>query len=426
VRGAAVDVVEVVSMVGTTIVGATYVPSNGCYRIGTAPGVDLPLTGAPHPSFPLVAAGRDGGWVLHWHPDIEGRLILDGALVDPSTLAGAREITIVPEVEIRVQIGRIWIRITRMKLARRHVPRARIDHRPLLFSVGSVVAHLLVVGLAHASAPEPRPIPHEPRPRLVRVQDLAPAPKRRVEPPLVDALDAQRVRHRVVTAPKPKRGGAANQPRERATARSSGILDSAELTAGLQRITGTVDLHAALSELYPLYNEEEAQAGNFGNSGGRFECADCETVPTGRYQTVAEGPGAGDGYDPSRDKSAGHAGDPPTAIPRVSMPKVSLCGGSTPCAARGAGTVSDVGHYFERRRGRIAACLEPALRVDPDMRGEVILEFEIDVDGKVKRVRRQGPAMFADCISHFVEASAFHPTLWGTQVTYSLMVQPTS
>jgi hypothetical protein len=60
--------------------------------------------------------------------------------------------------------------------------------------------------------------------------------------------------------------------------------------------------------------------------------------------------------------------------------------------------------------------------------GEVILEFEfeIDVDGKVKRVRRQGPAMFADCISHQVEASAFHPTLWGTQVTYSLMVQPTS
>lgn len=436
----AAEAVEVVASFGHTIIDVTHVPVNGCYRVGTAPGVNLPLAALPYPSFPLVAAGPDDSWVFHWHTGIEGALVLDGQPMNLSMLgapsamiSGAREIVLLPEARVCAQIGRVAIRVTRMQAPGSVVPRARIDRRPLLFAASSLAAHLMVVQQAATATPPTSAEAHRAtsRPRLARIAKVALVPTPPVGLPPVSHGTHPAHRSKLV-ASTPTRPGAPNEPRERALerARTAGVLGSPELVAGLDRITGVVDLDAALSGLHEVYDEDAAQSGNFGMSGRRFDpmanCADCGTIATGPYKTVSSGRGAGDDYGLFRtDRGPEGRGGPEAAAPR-SQPTVSLCIGSTPCVTSEGATLAGVTRQFKRRRAAIMSCYLPLAQVDPGLQGEVILDFEIDADGRVKRVRRQGPGTLADCVAGLVEKFVFRPAFGGTLVTYSMMFRPSS
>src|SRR5690606_29571423 len=88
------------------------------YPIGTAPGVEQPLQGAPSESFPLVAPSQSGDdFVFHFGTGMTGEAIIDGRAVPFAELAatgrarpstaqpGAFELPLAAQSRIRARIG---------------------------------------------------------------------------------------------------------------------------------------------------------------------------------------------------------------------------------------------------------------------------------------------------------------------------------
>src|SRR5262245_8079399 len=106
------DVVEVVARFGDTVLDYRHLGASDVYRIGTGPDVDLALPG--HTSFPLVDRGT--------------------VRIPVGIAATTRGTT------TRFAIGLVSIAITRVKLAKVHVPRKRPDWRPPAYLLGSLLA----------------------------------------------------------------------------------------------------------------------------------------------------------------------------------------------------------------------------------------------------------------------------------------------
>jgi hypothetical protein len=133
------------------------------YRIGTAPGVEQPLEGAPSASFPLVAPSGDDFGFNHG-PGIEGELIAGGTSTPLSELAasgrvrpsatvpGAIEIPIPAAARIRARVGGATFLVSAVARPRPQVAAAfagALEGRAMKYVAGSLALHLGIVFLLH-------------------------------------------------------------------------------------------------------------------------------------------------------------------------------------------------------------------------------------------------------------------------------------
>ena len=132
------------------------------YRIGTAAGVEQPVTGAPAESFPLVAPSQNGDdFVLNFAAGVSGETMIDGKLVTlaeltqtgqaraSSTVPGAFEMPIAMGSRIRAQVGLTSFVVSGVAQPKEHTSPllSGLESRKMAYFAGSLAAHLGVVML---------------------------------------------------------------------------------------------------------------------------------------------------------------------------------------------------------------------------------------------------------------------------------------
>jgi hypothetical protein len=127
------------------------------YRIGTAPGVEQPLEGAPTADFPLVAPSGDE-FVFNFARNMTGEAIIDNRATPfaelvangharPSTsLPGAFELPLSLHPRIRAKVGQTSFLVSAVPQPRRHAtPLFSVQSRTLSYFAGSLGVHLGIV-----------------------------------------------------------------------------------------------------------------------------------------------------------------------------------------------------------------------------------------------------------------------------------------
>jgi hypothetical protein len=400
------DVVVVVARFASTLLEVARIDHGDTYRVGSAPDVDLPLDVSPLTTFPLVGSTADG-FVVRCPVGVPATCVAR----DGQVSVAERELRLEPGMRVELTLGRVALTIAR-DAAAAPLARRAIDRRPYGFAVVSFVLHLIVLTIAHAEAeldpitipvaivdPAPRPAP--PHARLARLP--APRPARRPSHARALAATPSTSPATPATHPEPatprSRPGRADGPR--------GGLDMLGGLGDLSAITGTKDLAAELADLGPIYDQEAANRDGFGNANGRFDPARdpaFDSVKTGRYATVATGPGAGAHYDL------------PGAVARP--PIMGLTCDDDRCVADGSFDRHAVRDVIERRYVQLIGCFERHARRAP--RVELTLRFDIEPDGSTGGVRADEAGRVGSCVARIVERVKFPTTARATRVTYPM------
>ncbi|MBV8762940.1 MAG: FHA domain-containing protein, partial [Deltaproteobacteria bacterium] len=111
-------------------------------RIGTAPGVEFPIEGAPSPDFPLVAPHGDD-FAFSFSPGMEGEMVVNGQSTTLGELASQGRTTISPipsGAKIRVRVGRTTFLVSSVARPRRHAAPLLSFDTPFMVSLGGTTA----------------------------------------------------------------------------------------------------------------------------------------------------------------------------------------------------------------------------------------------------------------------------------------------
>jgi hypothetical protein len=130
------------------------------YRVGTAPGVEQPVQGAPTEAFPLVAPTETGeDFVFNFGAGMTGDAIIDGRATPLAELAatgrarpsaalpGAYELPLVAQSRIRTKIGQTLFVVSAVPQPRRQPTPllAGMQSRTMAYFAGSLGVHLALV-----------------------------------------------------------------------------------------------------------------------------------------------------------------------------------------------------------------------------------------------------------------------------------------
>jgi len=411
------------------------------YRIGTAPGVELALDGAPAPAFPLIAPSPSGDdFVFNYGAGIDGELLLDGKSLPLSELAaagrarpsastaGAIEVPIPPRARIRARAGRTTFLISSVARPRRHaVPLlAGLESRAMTYFAGSLAVHLgvwailqlvppdasaasidlpieerILVGIKMPGTIDPMPEPDKDPGVTAGGQGSAPMPL----PSGASGNPETSNRGRILierTAPTPQ---LSSREVEIERARTAGFLGA--LAASPIRVLGAeLDLASGFdSESFngPLYGAYgEGGGGNFGGGRSGFGigggCSDdCGTIGTStgyRIGGLARVPG----YDYGLH-SRGYG-------PRDRRPDPPQAGEPT---LRGAGyDKSIIRRYIRRHIDKIGYCYDKQLLAHPELAGEITATFLIGPGGEVQTASGTGfDRDVASCVAGVIKTISF-------------------
>lgn len=419
------------------------------YRIGTAPGVELPTAHAPSPAFPLVAPSGDD-FVLNYAAGIDGEVIVDGAPVALSALAaqpsraaaGAFEIAIPRNARIRARIGQATVMISAVERPRRHA-RAGIalDHRVAAYAAGSLALHLAVWAVLRATPPD------EMRPSLsvdaaeelsLRAAGIAfrePPPER----PTTGGGDAAEGEPNA--APKMALpSGATGDPRTAAdgrlklarnadtpdaspqmsrddaikAAQHAGIFGSELLMSGVKSLSARVDLANGFDDENingAIYGADGGPGGGvFGGGvrgfdiGGGCAVPPCGTGPgtsdlyAARYDTIRKGRRTGDRFS-LRDSGGPGIPSRVAGIPTTRIGTPTVQGGYDRALIR---------RYIRRQLNEITFCYEKQLLARPALAGEVQVSFLISGTGVVQSAVGSGlDPEVASCVAGVLQRIQF-------------------
>jgi hypothetical protein len=410
------------------------------YRIGTAPGVELAIEGAPAPAFPLVAPSGDD-FVFHFAPGIDGELLQGGSATPLTQLAasgrarpsastpGAFALAIPRHARIRARAGLATFLIAAVPRPRRHAAPllAGIERRVVAYVAGSLAVHLAIWGILQLIPPEPSSISLE-----------APA----FEPIAVAIQSAQ---HEDPVQPDSEvpggGGGDTGGPRMALPEGASG--DPAVADHGRLRIAGA-DLPPVMSRDEAIRNARETSffgreflasairdlaerpdfaqgfdpvsadgswVGDLGAGGGNFGagragaglgggcsglCGDALIAGDSRYATISDGPGVGGRYG-LRSGGFGTRGHDPQ-LPTIGTPRVEGSGPDKTIIRR----------YIRRSVDKIAYCYDSQLLAHPGIEGEILVKFFIAPTGAVERSSGAGfDPEVARCVADVIRAIAF-------------------
>jgi hypothetical protein len=409
------------------------------YRIGTAPGVELAIEGAPAPAFPLVAPSGDD-FVFQFAPGIDGELLQGDSSTPLAQLAAARrarpsasipgafEVAIPRHARIRARAGRATFLIAAVPRPRRHATPllAGLDSRALVYVAGSLAAHLAIWGILRLVPPEPMAInvdPPLPEPIATRLQGGVvedPVPPPSTEPgegggdpggprmalPSGASGDPTATDHGRLRIPDAHLPPAMSSSEAIRIARESGLVGNELLATAVADLAERPDFLSGFdTDSYSgaLVGADGGGAGSFGagrtglGAGGGCAAEPCGLIPGGsRYLTIGDGPGAGGSYGlPGRGFGTGvHR----PLLPTIGPPQVDGPGYDKTIIRR----------YIRRSIDKIGYCYDKQLLAHPGIAGEVVVKFFIAPTGGVERSSGTGfDPEVARCVADIIHAIEF-------------------
>jgi hypothetical protein len=443
--------------VTTALVRARRERKSPYYRIGTAPGVEQPLEGAPSQSFPLVAPQGDD-FVFNFGAGMEGELIVDGAstpLADlaaqgrarPSaTTAGAIEVPIPAKARIRARAGQATFLVSAVaKPQGQTMPLfANLDRRVGGYVAGSLAVHLGVWLFLQSVPPDDYGVNidvHAGEDLSMRASNIT---NENAVPEIPESTtDGDESGDQGAGAKMALKEGAAGKPdatRESGhiriknnnldpqlakadalrMAREAGMLGSTQmLNESIASVTGTGDMSSGfdMTNIHgPLYGAEGEGRGNFGGGrhgfdvGGGCIGGNCGVIGDGRYGTIGNGRDVGEGYEPGRGRGGlrRRVAATPPVVPGMPSPVGNL-------------DKEIIRRYIKRSLHKIAYCYESELLARPNLGGEVMTQFLIASDGSVQASHAKGfDPKVSGCVASVIKTIGFpKPTDGGSvQVNY--------
>jgi FHA domain len=417
------------------------------YRIGTAPGVEHALVGAPGPAFALVAPSGDD-FVFNYGAGIDGELTVGGATTALAALAaqgrsrpspsivGAIEVPIPAHARICARAGLTTFVVSAVARPRQHAAPvlASLERRTLGYVAGSLAAHLGLLAIVQAmpvEATTPSSDLTLGEPVLVHVVGSSPDDPLRPEPiPDRDGGGGEAGGGPAMRLPEGAAGDASahdadghlriaqvrdERPQRShdelvAAARTSGWLGSTELSEAIRSITGADALTSGFDTATihgPRVVAEDSGLGSFGGGrtglAGGGGCLDepCGTIATERYLTGGRriGPGGpgGPGFGFGGVGGRGLRRHRP-ALPVMPDPKVDGPGYDKQIIRR------HVRHHIDQ----ISYCYEKQLLANPTLGGTIAVKFLISATGGVQASTATGfDPEVARCVAGVIGAIAF-------------------
>jgi hypothetical protein len=405
------------------------------YRIGTAPGVELALDGAPAAAFPLVGPSPSGDdFVMTYAAGIEGDLSLDGTTTSLAELAthgkpsgrtaGAIELPIPAGARIRARNGKATFVITAVPQPRRHAAPllANVERRTVMYVAGSLAAHLIVLGaLAQLQEGDgTAAIDYDGR-ELIDISSTSVERETQTPPDKTDdgnspggggdqgatALDAIMGR---AGKPDSTQQGAMKIAGEQAPPQLTRqeIIDAARTTdiaarvhaSDFENLVASADLQTGFDDRTIIGADAEGTEtgyGSFGRSRSGFGtgCGGCEgwgTIGSGRFGTIGTGPGTG--FGPGGGD--GHVFRDRKHVSEVPRPVIG--------EPEGIGDGREiVRRYINRNIEKIKYCYEKELLAKPGLAGTISVQFFLGETGNVTGSVGQGfDANVASCVADVV------------------------
>jgi hypothetical protein len=427
-----------------------------CYRIGTAPGVEQPLEGAPSASFPLVAPSGDD-FVFNYGPGIEGELIADGTStplaelaasgrVRPSaTVPGAIEIPIPAAARIRARAGQATFLVSAVARPQPQVAAAfagALEGRAMTYVAGSLALHLGIVFLLHQIPVADAGVNVDLGSREQLVMIGKDAGRETPPPPEQEAGDAgagtdgeskqttgmalptgiagdpgqqnDKGKLKIMdsdTAPQLSRAEALEQ------ARTAGVLGSARLRDSISSLTSDLDLASGFdreNQWGLVDGSGGAGRGTFGmgvsgdGRGGNCFSPPCGIIGTGTHFTGTIGTGkyAGDGYWTGKGGN-GKYREHVALVPKLGPPVVQNDGLDR----------SIIKRHVKQREAQIGYCYEKELLARPGLAGEVKISFLIGPSGTVQSAAGTGfDEVVASCVAGVIKNIAFPASKSGAPI----------
>jgi pSer/pThr/pTyr-binding forkhead associated (FHA) protein len=423
-------------------------------KIGSAPGVEFPVEGAPSPEFPLVMPQGDD-FAFHFGHGMEGEMVVNGQSTTLQELAAQGRTTISPlpnGAKIRARVGKTTFLVSAVPAPRRHAMPlfAAMESRVMAYFAGSLAVHLGIWLLLQQ-------IPVEDSAANVDLasledtntktnsssQDDPPPP-----PPEEQNDDGKDESGGTGTAMALDEGKMGKKDSDRATgqykmkkeqedpqlarqqaidqARNAGILGNTALTQGgaFASLTGTGDISSGFddSNIYGglLGNEAGEMNGGFGYGRSGFGPGGggtgWGTIGTGRYGTIGHGSGTGSGYGVGGGR--GGMRGRTAAVPTVSIGQPNAQGDLDKAIIR---------RYIKRNIQKITYCYEKQLLAKPGLAGTVQTQFFISPNGNVTASSGSGvDPEVANCVADVIHQIEFPKPKGGggVQVNYPFTFRP--
>ena len=443
--------------VTTALVRARRERKSPYYRIGTAPGVEQPIMGAPSASFPLVAPHGDD-FVFNFGAGMEGELIVDGASTPLSdlaaqgrarpsaTTAGAIEVPIPAKARIRARAGQATFLVSAVAKPKGQTAPlfANLDRRVGGYVAASLAVHLGFWLFLQSVPPDENGVNvdvNAGEELSLRASNIA---NETALPDVPESTtEGDEPGEQGAGARMALEEGASGKPtatREDGRirlknnnldpqlakaealrmAREAGVLGSTQmLNESIALVTGTGDMSSGfdLTNIHgPLYGAEGEGRGNFGGGrqgfdvGGGCYGGNCGVIGDGRYGTIGNGRDIGEGYEPGRGRGGlrRRVASTPPVVPGMPSPIGNL-------------DKEIIRRYIKRSRHKIAYCYESELLARPSLGGEVMAQFLIAGDGSVQASHAKGfDTKISSCVASVIKSIGFpKPTDGGSvQVNY--------
>ncbi|HUS30082.1 MAG TPA: AgmX/PglI C-terminal domain-containing protein [Kofleriaceae bacterium] len=388
-------------------------------RIGTAPGVDFPVAGAPAEDFALVVTQSDhfavqrGDELVPVMDDFAARLCFGGATFLVCAIERPRRVP-VPLFELDAEFSRILVGTAAM------------------FAVFMLVVFQLPIEAESASieiseteetfvsvdwpAPESAPSPYD----GVDGDSGGSGTSMALDPGRMGNVESQRADGQYKIEGRIDPQLARQQAIEQA--RYAGILGSTSVTSGnaFVSLTGSFDASRGFDDtnIYggKLGDEAGEMAGGFGYARSKFGPGGggtgWGTICAGDFGTIGHGSGTGEGYGIGGGRCGTTCRGHVAATPSVSIGQP---------VAIGALDKAIIRRYIKRNIDKIRYCYEKTLLAKPGLSGTVSTQFFIAPDGHVSSAAAEGVDVeVASCVADVIEGISFpRPSEGaGVQVSY--------
>jgi pSer/pThr/pTyr-binding forkhead associated (FHA) protein len=422
-------------------------------RIGTAPGVEFPVEGAPAPEFPLVAPSGDD-FAFSFAHGMEGEMVVNGQSTTLADLAAQGRTTISPipsGAKIRVRVGRSTFLVSSVPRPRRHAAPLVSFDTPFMVSLGGTAAAFAILlillfqippddSAANAdlssiedtstrtnssSQDDPPPPPPEDQPDDGKDESGGTGQAMALDEGKMGKKDSNRAEGQYKMQKTQDDPQLARQQAIDA-ARTAGILGNTALVQGgaFASLTGTGDISSGFDDtnIYGglLGNEAGEMNGGFGYGRSGFGPGGggtgWGTIGTGRYGTIGHGSGTGSGYGVGGGR--GGMRGRTAAVPTVSIGQPNAQGDLDKAIIR---------RYIKRNIQKITYCYEKQLLAKPGLAGTVSTQFFITPNGNVATASGSGvDPEVANCVADVIKGIEFPKPKGGggVQVNYPFTFRP--
>jgi len=422
-------------------------------RIGTAPGVEFPVEGAPSPDFALVEPHGDD-FAFHFAHGMEGEMIVGGQSTSLAELAQQGRTTISPipaNAKIRVRTGKTTFLVSSVPRPRRHAAPLMQWETPFLMSLGGTAAAFAIIMLLlfqipvedsttnidlasledtstrtnSASQDDPPPPPPEDQPDDGKDESGGTGTAMALDEGKMGKKDSDRAEGQYKMQKNQEDPQLARQQAIE-QARTAGILGNTALVQGgaFASLTGTGDISSGFDDtnIYGglLGNEAGEMNGGFGFGRSGFGPGGggtgWGTIGTGRYGTIGHGSGTGSGYGVGGGR--GGMRGRTSAVPTVSIGQPNAQGDLDKAIIR---------RYIKRNIQKITYCYEKQLLAKPGLSGTVSTQFFISPNGNVTASNGSGvDPEVSSCVADVIRGIEFPKPKGGggVQVNYPFTFRP--